>query len=273
VAAANVTAWSSLVSELEMPDSKLAKSHLVAISEHRLGTMDQVAGAQRRLAALGWKGHFTLAGKGPKGRASAGVAWIWQEWVQASMVEQLRGDARHVCVQVRGMRCGAINAVAVYGWVDDVNRTLAMTERRGLQMRALGRPWMMAGDWNIPATTMSRWLAENGNWAQVRSCGATCMSGAGTGSAIDYFLLRNGMDGLVEDVSSLDSSLATHRPARMTLVAPARQLVEVMVQAKSPGFEFVPGKVVSNGVEMGVLHKRVDDGRVRPAGKLGRFSQ
>ena len=67
------------------------------------------------------------------------------------------------------------------------------------------------------------------------------------------------MDCMVEDVASLDSSLATHRPARLTLMAPSRKLIEVMVQAKSPGLDVVPGMVVSNGSEMVTLSSRINE--------------
>ncbi len=223
----NATTWPSVEREFENSDGFVHRCHIIAVAEHRLPDERRRARAQNSIEKFGWKGFFTESAVGEKGGTSSGVALLWRNYMHLSDVGLHVNTPRALSASVEISRLGQVEMLSVYGWVDDQHKTLALLEVEKLRLLASGRPWVIFGDFNIPAEAMRQWLREVGNWGAVIDAGPSCYSGE-IPSAIDFFIVQPGMEVVMSDVRLFDSGLATHKPVGITVKGGAQGRVRVL---------------------------------------------
>ena len=117
-------------------------------------------------------------------------------------------------IQIEHASLGQVLFVTFYGHQDS-NITLRRLEDIIVKLKATGFCFVIAGDFNISSEDMSQWLPTNHPRMQLRDGGNSCFTPISV-STIDYFMFHGQCCAMDTSVRTLDTSLATHRPVKLT---------------------------------------------------------
>ncbi len=253
LATCNVTAWGSIKGEFDNSAGFVHGYHVISVAEHKLADEHKRAAAQQFLGLHGWKGLFTEAGAGKKGGPSAGVGFLWPNFLKMFNVGVRFNHSRAVSAELEVTGIGPVILVAVYGWVDDVMKTLSLLDEIRAYVTGSGQPWFVMGDFNVGASDMHSWLTEAGGWGSVWQNGPTCFAGPDP-TTIDYFIARPGMECIRTSMTVVECSLATHKPFGISLKGGGHGRVRVLAKpVRAPTTPVFGPRLALDSIEVRVL--------------------
>jgi hypothetical protein len=231
ICTANITAWSS--GYAAMQDGTFVGTDIVLVQEHRILLPERRSAAVSHVTKLGWRAHLSLA-HATANSSSGGVGILFAPWISATVLEtpsQWHWLAVYsVCVG--GM--AAWNLGVFYG-SQDIEENFSRVCDAVHLLQAAGQPWIIGGDFNIEASEFEA-RRRCRQWHFKVFCTSendkTCFAKS-SGTRLDYFIGSYIFEGLITEVRTFDSGLATHRPVclRMPQFVSTR-MVEVVCISK-----------------------------------------